>query len=354
VLVQKAALNAGTATASFMRKRMIYDNICRRDFGKDGDFSVRKRSRALAKDPLIEPYFDTDPMKISVITPTFEAEEHILGCIESVAAQTFPDFEHLIMDGASPDGTADLVRQACQRFPHLKLFSEKDRGIYDAMNKGFSQADGDYIIFLGADDRFYNTSVLHRVFLELGDERPDVVYGSVLAGGNGLPGIADGGIYGGEFDLPKLLHKNICHQAIFYSRAIIIKAGTYNILYRYFADWDYNLRCYSLGNFKYIDIVIAHYNTTGRSAGGLDLAFSASFFEEVRGYFGLSVFNRHYRNSAEYIGFAGKLRIRNMRDPGGLIYLVAACWHSPGYLFDLLTSVFEKIIGRRRKPAEIS
>jgi glycosyltransferase involved in cell wall biosynthesis len=310
-------------------------------------------SRVRSKAPLIERRIEGDLMKISIITPTFEAARCITGCIESVAEQTFSDFEHIIMDGDSHDGTTELVAQACKRYPHLKLFSEKDQGIYDAMNKGLLHADGDYIIFLGADDQFFNAHILDSVFRKVGDERPDVIYGSVLAVGNGMTGVADGSIYGGEFDLPMLLHKNICHQAIFYSRSIITKAGTYNTRYRYFADWDYNLRCYSLGKFRYVDEVISRYNTSGRSANGLDVAFYASFFEEVRGYFGLSIFNRHYRDLAGYIGLSGKLRMREMRDPRGLIYLVAACWHSPRYFFELLNTVVDKITGRRRKPAQV-
>jgi glycosyltransferase involved in cell wall biosynthesis len=243
-----------------------------------------------------------------------------------------------------------LVRQANPRFPHIKFFSQKDQGIYDAMNNGLAWASGDYVIFLGADDRFADADVLAKFVAALGEERPDVAYGSIVAVGTGLRNTPDGGIYGGEFDLPLLLQKNICHQAIFYSRSIIAKAGPYNIRYRYYADWDYNLRCYSLGSFKYIDLVVARYNTTGRSTSGQDYVFHVSFFKEVHRYFGISLFSRHFREMADYMGFSGKVRILVMKDFGGFFYLFAACWHSPSYFFELFVSAVCRCIGYRRVP----
>lgn len=287
-------------------------------------------------------------MKVSVITPTFDAADCIMGCIQSVADQTYPDIEHIIMDGGSRDGLVGQVTSALPRFPGVKFWSEKDRGIYDAMNKGLERATGDYVIFLGADDRFADRGVVAKVLQAIGTERPDVVYGSVRAVGTGLLGIPDGGIYGGEFDLQRLLLKNICHQAIFYSRSMVQRAGPYNINYRFFADWDYNLRCFSMGTFKYIDVVICEYNTRGRSAGGEDNAFHAWFFEEVRRYFGLTVFNRKFRTLAGYIGFSGKLRIKQLKDKRGIIYLAAACWHSPRYLVQQLGGLGGKLLGHAR------
>src|SRR3954463_4204423 len=90
-------------------------------------------------------------MKISIITVCYNAKAVIEGCLESVAGQTYQDIEHAVIDGLSGDGTLDTVR----RFPHVAtLLSERDGGLYDAMNKGLRRVSGDYVLFLNADDRF--------------------------------------------------------------------------------------------------------------------------------------------------------------------------------------------------------
>ncbi|MEM6262155.1 MAG: glycosyltransferase family 2 protein [Bacteroidota bacterium] len=89
-------------------------------------------------------------MKISVLTPAYEAGGYLKRAITSVMAQEDPNFEHIIVDGGSKDGTLDLLQQ----FPHLTWISEQDRGQSDAMNKAFDLATGDIIVYLNADDWF--------------------------------------------------------------------------------------------------------------------------------------------------------------------------------------------------------
>lgn len=91
---------------------------------------------------------------ISIITPVFNGAAHIEACIESVAAQAFEGMEHIIMDAASGDGTADLIRKMQARYPHLRLISEPDRGQSEAMNKGIRMAKNPVLSFLNADDRY--------------------------------------------------------------------------------------------------------------------------------------------------------------------------------------------------------
>ena len=90
--------------------------------------------------------------KISIITPTYNAARVIAACLESVAQQGYPHLEHWIIDGLSKDNTLSIVQDYAQRYPHIKYISEKDQGIYDAMNKGIDLAAGDFLLFLGADD----------------------------------------------------------------------------------------------------------------------------------------------------------------------------------------------------------
>jgi glycosyltransferase involved in cell wall biosynthesis len=87
---------------------------------------------------------------ISVITPCLNAARFIEEAIGSVLAQGYPPFEHIVIDGGSPDGTLDILR----RYPHLRWVSEADRGQADAMNKGFAAAKGEIVVYLNADDYF--------------------------------------------------------------------------------------------------------------------------------------------------------------------------------------------------------
>src|SRR6185295_15919842 len=106
-------------------------------------------------------------MKISVVTASFNSEATIGFTIESFLRQTHPDKEMLIIDGASRDGTLKIVESfAC---PEIRLFSEPDKGVYDAMNKGFHCFGGDAIGFLNSDDTFHDAGVLSDIAAGLAD-----------------------------------------------------------------------------------------------------------------------------------------------------------------------------------------
>ncbi len=116
-------------------------------------------------------------MKVSVITVCYNANSTIEGCLRSVAQQTHTDIEHIVIDGQSSDGTIDTVR----RYPHVTiLISERDHGLYDAMNKGLDKSTGDYVIFINADDRFSAETTLAEVVQAIQrDPGGDVYYGSL-------------------------------------------------------------------------------------------------------------------------------------------------------------------------------
>jgi glycosyltransferase involved in cell wall biosynthesis len=116
-------------------------------------------------------------MKISVITATWNSASTVRDTLQSVATQEYPDIEHIIMDGRSTDATLDIVGQ----FPHVaKLVSEKDKGIYDAMNKGIAHATGEIIGILNSDDFYMNGSVLSHVARVFEHSGCGAVYGDLL------------------------------------------------------------------------------------------------------------------------------------------------------------------------------
>ena len=117
------------------------------------------------------------PARFTIITVSRNAAAHIGSCLESVLRQTYAEVEHVVIDGASTDGTQNIVESLSGR---VSVFvSEPDRGIYDAMNKGLSRARGDYILFLGADDYLIDENVLADVAQRLQEAPADVVYGGL-------------------------------------------------------------------------------------------------------------------------------------------------------------------------------
>ncbi len=208
--------------------------------------------------------------KISIITPTYNASATIERVLSSVANQSYEQIEHLIIDGCSTDDTLAIVDGYRQKCPHIRVVSEKDAGIYDAMNKGIDLCSGDWIYFLGSDDLLFSDTI----FGELNDEghlsTDRVIYGNVLILGD-TSWATDGARYDGPFDLEKLFRKNICHQAILYPAAVMHKVGYFNKKYFIAADWEYNIRCAAAGELVYVDKIIAKFTGGGKSsAGGID------------------------------------------------------------------------------------
>lgn len=209
-------------------------------------------------------------MLLSIIIPTYNSENTISDCLNSVISQTFTSFEVIIVDGLSGDNTLDIIKSTNDL--RIKIISEKDSGIYDAMNKGIGLSKGNWLYFLGSDDLLYTNTVLERISTTLMNTKNKVVYGNVAINGN-AGWAQDAEIYDGEFDLKKLLARNICHQAIFYKSELLIKHN-YNASYKICADYDLNLKLFSRHPFQYINEVIAKFKGGGQSAGTADDTFN--------------------------------------------------------------------------------
>ena len=177
---------------------------------------------------------------ISVITVTYNASGTLPLTMRSVAEQTFDDFEHLVVDGASADDTIMVARQMGR--DNLRITSEPDQGLYDAMNKSLRLARGRYILFLNAGDRFHSADTLAAYAEAIQKGKPDIIYGDtdiVSADGRRIgprhlkaPGIL-------TFD--SFSHGMlICHQAFMVRKQI---APPYDTDYRFSADYDWVIRC---------------------------------------------------------------------------------------------------------------
>ena len=203
-------------------------------------------------------------IKFSIITVCYNASATIRETIASVLNQTYQELEYIVVDGKSDDGTVEILQNINDT--RMMFISEKDSGIFDAMNKGMKMASGDYLIFLGADDTFFDKDVLKKVAGKLTGDN-DVMYGNVLLKTRQR-------LYNGPFSRWTWGHRNISHQSIFYPKSIY-RRYQYNEKYRSVADWDYNLRLLTDGiTFTYIGETICVFNDEdGLSSNSKDEEF---------------------------------------------------------------------------------
>lgn len=218
-------------------------------------------------------------MKISIITPTYNSEKYLKDTIESVINQTHKEIEYIIIDGKSSDATLKIIEEYAEKNRNIiKYISEKDCGIYDAMNKALAMVTGDFFIFLGSDDIFYDEKILEKVNSKLKNKNA-VYYGDVILKTKNEK-------YFGEFNKYKFLSFNICHQSIFYSKKFVDKK--YNLEYKVLADYVYNLEIYASKNeFIYLGEIISIYNDEGFSSNTVDKKFVEQKYRIVYENFGL-------------------------------------------------------------------
>ena len=164
---------------------------------------------------------EKESFDFTVITPTYNAGETIESCIESVHAQKGVSIEHIIIDGHSQDNTLPIVRSCRERLDHLKVISEKDQGVYDAMNKGLKSKNSTWVYFLGADDRLATDDIFSKVLAYAKRDDFDIIHGDVLVHGN-TTWAENGRRYDGAFDAERIKYQSICHQSVFYHRSWIL------------------------------------------------------------------------------------------------------------------------------------
>jgi glycosyltransferase involved in cell wall biosynthesis len=197
----------------------------------------------------------------SIVVPTLNVAPVVGVCLSSIANQTFADFEVVVRDGGSNDTTLETIAgYKTVLGDRLLVTTGRDAGVYDAMNRGVAQARGEWLLFLGADDRLHADDTLARVAAFIRENLGShLVYGDVILRGTSTRD-------GGTFDLDRLLfERNICHQSIFYRREVFTNLGPYNLRYPIWADWDFNIRCFMNPALvaRHIDVIVADYDNTG-------------------------------------------------------------------------------------------
>ncbi len=209
-------------------------------------------------------------MRISVLTAVFNRVGSIAQAVKSVQSQTYNDVEHVVIDGASTDGTLEILHTCLA--PNSVLVSESDLGIYDALNKGFARASGEIIGMMHSDDFFADSQVLADVAMAFADPTVDAVYGDIEY-------VAKNDIHrvirywrAGEFDLKKLSWGWMPpHPSLFLRRRVIEQWGGFDTRFRIAADYDAILRYFGKGRIKalYIPRLLVKMRMGGESNGSL-------------------------------------------------------------------------------------
>lgn len=196
-------------------------------------------------------------MKFSIIVVSLNAGEELRKTVESILMQTYTEFEILVKDGMSQDGSAE----ALPKDSRIRLIRKKDRSIYDAMNQAVREAAGDYEIFLNCGDYFYDDKVLAKIAKEIAGNPADIYYGKLYR--RIQQSVDEPAHEITDF----VCYRNIpCHQACVYSKKMF-RQREYDLNYPVRADYEHFLRCRYEGDavFHYMPFVIASYEGSGFS-----------------------------------------------------------------------------------------
>ena len=199
-------------------------------------------------------------MRYSVITINYNNREGLRSTIESVLGQSCTDYEYIVIDGGSTDGSVDVIRESADKIAYW--VSEKDRGIYHAMNKGVAQAHGDYCIFMNSGDCFYNCQVLNTVSKTASNE--DVIVGKVSIDESDhiISPPPNGGL-----TFYHLYSGAIPHQGAFI-KTDLLRKYPYDENLKISSDWKFFVQTLILdnGTIRYVDSFVARYDKGGLSS----------------------------------------------------------------------------------------
>lgn len=204
-------------------------------------------------------------MKLSIITINRNNVIGLKKSIDSVVEQSFGDFEYIIVDGASADGSVDLIKELSSTYKRdLKWVSEPDSGIYNAMNKGIKMASGEYLLFLNSGDCLADTGILEKIGLE--EFEYDVICGNAIMSESKYHKEV---LYNSPVDLraSHLLKSHLSHQASFIKKQLFFDICFYDETYRVISDWIFFIQAllFNNGTYKHIDLIISICETEGVS-----------------------------------------------------------------------------------------
>lgn len=207
-------------------------------------------------------------MKISIITATWNSASTIESAVMSVSSQSYKNVEHIIIDGGSTDGTVDILNNLKMKNVNLIVVSEKDNGIYDALNKGISLSTGDVIGFMHSDDIYSGSEVIESIVNEFNEKNSDMVYGDLdYVEKNNIEKVVRAW-RSGVFSRKKMKYGWMPpHPTVYMKNSKYIEMGGFDESYKISSDYDSMLRYMYAGNLKisYIDKVMVKMRVGGAS-----------------------------------------------------------------------------------------
>ena len=230
-------------------------------------------------------------MLITIVTVTYNAESTLERTLKSVEMQTHGNVEHIIMDGASKDGTLAIAQAYKERNDDrdIRIVSEPDKGLYDAMNKAIAIAKGEYICFLNAGDKLHNPQTLEFI-VHIAQHNPNagVIYGDTdIVDDNGMK------LRERRLSPPKRLNwrsfKNgmlVCHQAFYAKRSIV---PAYDLSYRFSADFDWCVRIMKKAATMSMPLVNSHLTLADYLSEGMTTANHKASLKER-----FAIMRKHY------------------------------------------------------------
>lgn len=209
-------------------------------------------------------------MKISIITVTYNSEKTLKDTLESVLKQTYTNYEHIIVDGLSKDNTMQIVKEYETKYNgKLKYITEKDSGLYDAMNKAIKMATGDIIGILNSDDIYAHENVLQKITNKFEETNCDGTYANLIFMDEETMSKPQRIWKSPKGKLENGWHP--AHPTLYLKKSVYDKIGFFNLNYRIAADYDFMIRVMKDNAIKlnYIDDYIVYMRTGGASTAGI-------------------------------------------------------------------------------------
>lgn len=213
-------------------------------------------------------------MRITIITINRNNAVGLEKTLQSVATQTFKEFEYIIIDGASTDGSVEVIKKYRSHYAHLKWISEPDSGIYNAMNKGIRMASGEYIQILNSADCLAASDVTGRMLAALEKAgNPSIFYGNMVKCFPDGNSIVDKSFAGQEITMLGMYTGTLNHDPAYIRRDLFKKYGYYDESLKIVADWKWYLQAIILGGEKpqYTDVDVTLFDMMGISETNKEL-----------------------------------------------------------------------------------
>ncbi|MDP5158703.1 MAG: glycosyltransferase [Flaviramulus sp.] len=214
-------------------------------------------------------------MKLSIIIPCLNQTKELFDCLESISKQSFLDFEIIVLDGGLGVNLNSISKSKSLQ---IKLVSEKDLGVYDAMNKGIDIANGDWLYFMGVDDAFYDFEVLEYLSTSFEIKDVKLILGKIVYNYKKQDSIflkRNEGLILPIWSKKIWIRNTIHHQGVFYHKSNFLK-NKFDIRYKILSDYDFNLKLWK----QQVPILILDRIIAKCGTGGLSKKYNLNLYKE--------------------------------------------------------------------------